>query len=443
MGRNPGAGSAQQPEHRTLEGLILRALYAPHPLSDAESGGAPGRAPFVRGSRVERAPLCPWRIVALLPAGTPAEVNSAALEELAGGASGLQLPSGAAAWSDEELDVALRGVLLAGVSLHADGDGDAPALAVRLLARAAAQSARVDDWCLGADPLRSSAADCTTALRASDGTGARALLADVTPFHDAGAHAALDLALLLAATAHGLRALDAAGVAPERTLTSFAWRLPLERDFFGGVVKLRAARLAWSALASAAGLATISPPLLHAVGSRRTLTRRDAYTNLVRMTVQAAAAAIGGADAISLPAFDAVDGDGSAAGRRLARNVALVVEHEARLLDVVDPAGGSAHVEERTRELAEAAWEEFRALERAGGLAAALASGSLRARLDAEWGRRAARLASGEEVLVGVNLHPAPSPEMRNDSSPARRCGPWELPRRREEDPCAPEGVRA
>jgi len=436
MGRNPGAERAQQPEHRTLEGLAIRALYAPNPLSDESSGGAPGRAPFVRGSRAERNPLCPWWIVATLPSGAPEEVNAAALDELEGGASGLRLPIEAAAWSEAELDHALRGVRLAGIALHLPAGEASPALAQRLLARAAAESADGAGWCLGMDPLRASASLCAAALTKARGTQARALLADASPFHEAGAHASLELALLLAATAHALRVLETQSLAPEQVFDALAWRVPMEREFFGGVVKLRAARLLWSTLAHGCGLATIPSPFLHACGSRRTLTQRDPHTNLVRATVHAAAAAVGGADAISLLAFDAAEGESSSLGRRLARNVALVVEHEARLLDVVDPAGGSAHVEERTRELAAAAWEEFQRIECAGGLAVLLSDGRLRVQLDAAWERRSDRLAVGEDVLVGVNLQPAAAPER----AVAARTGPWGLPCRREEEACSGRG---
>lgn len=438
MGRSPAAAGAQQPEHRTLEGLEIRACYPARPCSDEEAGGVPGSAPFVRGTRALRDPLCPWWVVSRLPSGPPAAVRAAALLDLEDGASGLLLPSDAAAWSGAELDEALRGVLLAGVAVHAASAAGAPELAQRLLERARSEGARGEGWCLGVDALLSPAADCAAAVRAGAESRARVLVADAEPHHEAGAHAALELAALLAATAHALRALESQRIAPERALAACAWRLPLERDFFGGVVKLRAARLVWSVLASACGMDAIPPPFLHALGSRRTLTRRDPHTNLVRATVQAAAAAVGGADAISLPVFDAADGAGSAFGRRLACKLPLVVEHEARLLAVADPAGGSVHVEERTRALAAASWEEFRTLERAGGLAAVLEDGSWRARLDAEWARRAERLAGGDEVLVGVNLHPGSEPAEARGAPQAP--GVWSLPRRREEEACRVEG---
>lgn len=431
MGRSPDAGAVRSPDSRTLEALAIRALYSGAPIGDGAAGGRPGAAPYVRGASAARPPGLPWRVLGRVPAGAPEEANRAALEALEGGATGLEFPPESAAWSEAGWARALQGVHPEGAALRFPAGERVAAAALDRAAGAAAVGADLGDWCLGADPLRAPEAECAAALQCARGGGARALLADAEPFHDAGADAALELGALLAATAHALRALGARA-APEEILRRTAWRLPMEREFFGGVVKLRAARQAWSALASACG-GGAPPPQLHAVGSRRTLTRRDPHSNLVRATVQAAAAACGGADAWSAPGFDEACGGGSALGRRLARNVALVVEHEARLMDVLDPAGGSEHAAERTSALARAAWEEFRAIEAAGGLAAALADGSLRARLDAEWRRRAARLRSGEEALVGVNRHPGAAPD---GSAAAAPPGPWGLPRRREEEAC-------
>lgn len=429
MGREAGPELAQQPEPRTLEGLPIRAEYTDRPCAD-EVVGWPGRAPFRRGSRAERDERQPWRILERLPDADAEQVRSAALAGLQGGAGGLQLPACSARWSAAEWARALEGVGLAGIALHGACLPAAPRPLREVFARAAAAGADLADSCLGVDPLRAAREEGAAALDCAAACGARGLLADAEPFHDAGAHAALELGLLLAATAHALRAHQDRA-APAALFSATAWRLPMERDFFGGVVKLRAARLVWSALIVACGAAP-PPPFLHACGSRRTLTRRDPHSNLVRATVQAAAAAVGGADAISLPAFDEAGGAASPAGRRLARNVALVVEHEARLLEVQDPAGGSAHVEERSEALARAAWEEFRALEAAGGVAAALADGRLRARLDAEWRRRAERLRSGEEVLIGVNRHAAPT--RGADPAPLVTAHGWPL--RREEEAC-------
>ncbi len=431
-----GAGTVEGQAAQDDLGAPVEPVYADGPLDDSAAGGFPGAAPFVRGSSAAHDPLRPWWILSRLEAAAAGTAQAQALEELEGGATGLWLPAEEAGWDGAALRAALSRVHPAAVALALDA-GPAPGeRTMTLLALAASARASAAGWLLGAEPLRAPASACADLLRAAAAQApqARALLVDAAPFHEAGAAPATDLALLLAGTAESLRALERAGAAPAAVLGAIAWRLPLERDFFLGVAKLRAARLLWSRLAAAC--AAPAAPFVHAVACVRSLTRRDAHTNLVRLAVQAAAGAVGGADALSLCAFDAPLGAPSARGRRLARTTQLVLQWETGLGEVQDPAGGSPHLEARTRALARCAWERFRALERDGGLARALQDGSLRAHLEAEWSARRERLAAGLEPVLGVNLHP---PECAAPPAPPRGSGPWGLPRRRDED--AAEGA--
>lgn len=442
-----GAGRPESPSaaesrieslvERTLEGLTIAPHYRDGPLTDAEAGGWPGQAPFRRGSQSQPDPFRPWWNFSTLLLGAPAAAQRQAMEELEGGACGLELPCAEAGWTPADLTSVLAGIQVEAIALRVEPGAAPRALVLSLLELGRAAGAAGSGWCLGVDPLRSSAAEAAGLQQAARAAlpSARTFLVDVTPFHEAGAHAVTDLALLLAATADSLRALESAGCAPERALPAFAWRLPLERDFFGGVAKLRAARMLWSQLARACGLQSPPAPFLFALTSPRTWSRRDPHTNLLRATVQSAAAMIGGADALSVQAFDAECERPSAHGRRLARTLQLVLQHEAGLGAVTDPAGGSPYLEERTRALAESAWQEFRALERGGGMLRGLRDGSLRARLDAEWETRRARITAGDEVVLGVNLH-QPAAEVPTAALRRLANGLWNLPRRREEDAC-------
>jgi len=427
---------------RTLEGLTVEPFYGDGPLTDAAAGGWPGRAPFVRGAQAPAVNGQPWWNVARLVPGPAAAARLQALEELEGGACGLELPAEEAGWSAADLRSVLAEVRVDAVALRLE-PGPAPAAAVTaLLGLARDQQADGAGWSFGLDLLRHDpavAADLGRAIGAA-APRARAFVADSTPFHEAGAHAVTELALLLGATAETLRALEESWE-PQRALAACAWRLPAERDFFGGVAKLRAARWLWSRMAAACGAREAPPPFLHVLTSPRTHSRRDPHVNLLRATVQAAAAVTGGADALCVQAFDAESDAPSALGRRLARSLQLVLQHEAGFGAIADPAGGSPHLEDRTRALAQAAWEEFRGLERRGGLRRALQDGSLRAQLDREWDARRARIASGAEAVVGVNLHAERPAAAASAAAPiARALGRFDLPRRREEDAC-PEGA--
>lgn len=425
---------------RTLEGPPIAAIYGDGPLADAAAGGWPGRAPFVRGTQESPAAGRPWWNCSRLLPGAAAAANRQALEELEGGACGLELPVEEAGWSAAELRAVLAEVRVDAIALRLEpGSDPAPAVAA-LLEEARPWQADGAGWTFGVDLLRAEARIGAELGRAIVQTTprARAFLADATPFHEAGAHAVTELALLLAGTAEALRQLEKSNWQPVQALAAFAWRLPMERDFFGGVVKLRAARWLWSRMAQACGAPAIPPPFLHALTSPRTHSRRDPHANLLRATVQAAAAVTGGADALCVQAFDAESDQPSALGRRLARTLQLVLQHEAGLGAIADPAGGSPHVEDRTRALAQAAWDSFRGIERGGGLRRALQDGSLRAQLDREWEARRARIASGEDAVVGVNLHAErPATAAGAAATSTRAPGIFDLPRRREEDACS------
>ena len=127
----------------------------------------------------------------------------------------------------------------------------------------------------------------------------------------------------------------------------------------------------------------------HAVTWPAMITRRDPWVNMLRTTVAAVGAGLGGAAAVTVLPFDSELGRPDEAARRLARNTQALLLEESHLAHVIDPAGGSWYVESLTDALAHAAWEEFTRIERDGGIEAVLDDGSLAARLDETWQQRA------------------------------------------------------
>jgi methylmalonyl-CoA mutase len=256
----------------------------------------------------------------------------------------------------------------------------------------------------------------------------RCLRVGSVAFHDAGADAADELALMLASAVAYLRPFADPAVAASRMWTQIA----VGRDTFGEVCKLRALRLLFGKLFAAIGADVPAPPI-HAVCSARTQAQRDPWVNMLRVTTEVFAAALGGADVITPRAFDetgvprGVIDDGDAAfGRRVARNAALVLRDESHLGAVADPGGGSYYLETRTDQLAREAWTRFQAIEAAGGIAKLVANGELAKRLEASWTKRAALIAKRKEPVLGVsefaNLDerlppmPAPAANLHRDS---------------------------
>ena len=231
----------------------------------------------------------------------------------------------------------------------------------------------------------------------------RCLRVTTLPFHDAGADAADELALGLSSLVATLRRLDADGV-DLAAAARLAWaQVAIGRDTFGELCKLRALRVLWHKVFAATGVADARLDAIHAVCAARTLSQRDPWVNMLRVTTQVFAAVLGGAQLVTPLAFDTAFAAPSALGQRVARNTALVLREESQLGRVLDAGGGSYYLESRTDELAREAWSRFTAIERDGGIVELLRAGTLRARLDAAWARRVAAIARRKEPVVGVS----------------------------------------
>lgn len=415
---------------RTDDGLPILPLYteALFPTS-GDPAGLPGAPPFTRGAhRGARRWELRQRHDLTDPAGTAAAIRT----DVAGGAGSVWLRLRRSP-APGELLAALAGVNPGETLVIVDGGPwftDA-AEAVEALATALPPTGLI----AAADPLGALArhgfllAEPATALgelaslvsaaaarRSSDATpsavpGGRRITVDATVYADAGAPPALELACVLATGVAYLRALEAAGIGPERAVQQIEARLVATADQFATICKLRAARMLWDRVLDACGVAAPRRQALRcwAVTSEAMLVAEDPFVNLVRATTASFAAAAGGAECLTVLPHETALGPCSERGRRLARNVAHLLADESHLGAVADPAGGSWYVEERSARLAGAAWERFREIEAAGGMAAALLDGTLAAAIGEAARARRERLASGAEHVVGVTCFRPPA----------------------------------
>jgi methylmalonyl-CoA mutase len=224
---------------------------------------------------------------------------------------------------------------------------------------------------------------------------------------EAGATAVQELAFTIA------DGLEYARYAIDRGLDvdAFAGRLSfffaIGMNFFMEVAKLRAARLLWSRVMTDLGAQKPGSKMLrtHCQTSGVSLTEQDPYNNVVRTTIEALAAVLGGTQSLHTNSFDeaiALPTDFSA---RIARNTQLIIAEESGVTHVVDPLGGSYYVEALTNSLATEAWKLIEEVEALGGMTKAVESGMPKLRIEEAAARKQAAIDRGDEVIVGVNKY--------------------------------------
>ncbi|MCT6777990.1 methylmalonyl-CoA mutase subunit beta [Streptomyces sp. CS7] len=454
-GKEVSGSAAEEALSTTLEdGLTTRPLYTAS--DESPDTGFPGFAPFTRGSRAEGNAAGGWDVRQRHVLTDPARLNEALLGDLENGVTSLWLTVGGPAGVPVDgLTRALEGVYLdlAPVALDAPADLDAAATELLRLYEERGVARSEARGTLGADPLGHEArtgveADLTPAVRwaqrcAAEYPGLRAIVVDGLPYHEAGGSAGEELGLSLATGVAYLRALTAAGMSVEAACGQLEFRYAATADQFLTIAKLRAARRLWARVAEASGAPAAGAQRQHAVTSPVMMTRRDPWVNMLRTTLATLGAGVGGADSVTVLPFDHALGLPDAFARRIARNTSTILMEESHLARVIDPAGGSWYVERLTDELAAAAWTFFQETERAGGLPAALRSGTVAERLAATWAARSAKLARRKEPITGVSEFPMPSerPVEREPAPDAYAGAPGGLPRVRRDE--AFEALRA
>ncbi|WP_330460335.1 methylmalonyl-CoA mutase subunit beta [Streptomyces sp. NBC_00820] len=461
-GKEVSGAAAEDALSTTLEdGLRTRPLYTAR--DGAPEPGLPGFAPFVRGGRPEGNTAGGWD-VRQRHAALGDGADSAVLADLENGVTSLWLVLGEGGIPVSELGRALDGVFLdlAPVALDAGRDTEAAAEALLRLYEEKGVDPKAVRGSLGADPLGHEARTGTPldftpvaalATRCAEHyPGLRALTVDALPYHEAGGSAAQELGASLATGVAYLRELTEAGLGAEQAVAQLEFRYAATADQFLTIAKLRAARRLWARVAEVCGAPGAGAQVQHAVTSPVMMSRRDPWVNMLRTTVATLAAGVGGADSVTVLPFDHALGLPDAFGRRIARNTSTILVEESHLARVVDPAGGSWYVERLTDELAEAAWEFFRSIERDGGMAAVLRSGRIREDLASTWRARTARLAKRREPITGVSEFPLlaekpverePAPEPPSGGLPrVRRDEAYEALRARSDAHLAATGAR-
>ncbi|WP_083870752.1 methylmalonyl-CoA mutase family protein [Nocardia aobensis] len=409
-------------EVTNYDGVTVAPLYTRR--DELPEQPLPGQFPFVRGNEGTRDVHRGWHVSARIGGTDPAAVNEEILAVLENGVSSVWLGVGDNGVPVAGLADTLRGLLfeLAPLSLRAGADTPAAAAEVLALLDGYEVADRSDIHVfLGAAPLTSRFAgladtDLDAAVElARTAAGrtetVRAITVSGTVFHNAGASDAQEIGAAVAAGLDYLRALTDAGLDIADALDQVSFQLAATDDQFETIAKFRAARRLWARVAHEAGAPDFGNAPQHAVTSEAMLSQRDPWVNMLRTTLAAFGAGVGGADLVTVLPFDAALpagelGVSQAFSERMARNTQLLLLEESHLGHVQDPGAGSWHVESLTADVAGAAWAFMQELERAGGYLAALESGLLAERIADTRTRRESDIAHRRTAVTGVNEFP-------------------------------------
>ncbi|WP_235531006.1 MULTISPECIES: methylmalonyl-CoA mutase family protein [unclassified Nocardioides] len=406
---------------KTLDGIAITPIGTPADLEGVQTSGRPTRA----GA---------WDIRARIAGPDAKSLNEQALVDLDGGVTSLWVQAG----PETDLKTLLNEVLLDLAPVVLDPTGDPVAVATAFLDafETGTYTNLHPDTNLGVDPIG-------TALRVTDGSpvtddevqahraalaviaklaidrGVRGIVVDATAAHDLGASDVQELGFSIFVATTYLRALAEAGIEPAVAADLIEFRYAATDEQFPTIAKLRAARRLWARVLELSGVT--AEQRQHAVTSRPMLTKYDPYVNMLRTTVAAFAAGVGGADAVTVLPFETPVGQPDLFGRRIARNVSHLLIDESHVAKVADPAGGAYAVEKLTDDLAVAAWAELGLLE-ADGLDA------FRARIADVVARREAEIVTRKRPITGLTEFPnlaevLPERAPSDDGASVRRYG--------------------
>ncbi|WP_428682052.1 methylmalonyl-CoA mutase [Sphingopyxis sp.] len=428
----------------TPEGIDVKPLYTAEDVTT--DPGLPGFAPFTRGVRASMYAGRPWTIRQYAGFSTAEESNAFYRRNLAAGQKGLSVAfdlathrgydsdhprvvgdvgkAGVAIDSVEDMKILFDGIPLDQMSVSMTMNGAViPILAFFIVAgEEQGVERKLLDGTIQNDILKEFMVRNTyiyppePSMRIiSDifGYTSREMpkfnSISISGYHmqEAGATQVQELAFTIADGAEYVRY----GVASGLDIDKFAGRLSfffaIGMNFFMEIAKLRAARVLWHRVMTNLGAKDERSKMLrtHCQTSGVSLTEQDPYNNVMRTTIEAMAAMLGGTQSLHTNALDeaiALPTDFSA---RIARNTQIVIQEETGMTKVVDPLGGSYYVEALTQQLVDQAWEIITRVEKEGGMAKAVAAGWPKAMIETAAASRQARVDRGDDVIVGVNKY--------------------------------------
>jgi methylmalonyl-CoA mutase len=440
--------SADDLAWQTPEGIEVKPLYTAADLEGlAHLDSMPGFAPFTRGPRASMYAGRPWTVRQYAGYSTAEESNAFYRRNLAAGQAGLSVAfdlathrgydsdhervggdvgkAGVAIDSVEDMKILFDGIPLDRMSVSMTMNGAVlPVLAMYIVA--AEEQGVAPEKLAGTlqndilkefmvrntyiYPPTPSMRIVSDIIGYTAGHMPRFNPISISGYHmqEAGATCVQELGFTLADGIEYVRAASAGGMDVDAFAPRLSFFFAIGMNFFMEVAKLRAARQLWSELMTQHFSPKDSRSLMlrtHCQTSGVSLTGQDPYNNVIRTTVEALAAVLGGTQSLHTNAFDEALALPSEASARIARNTQLVLREETGVTRVVDPLAGSYYVESLTASLVAHARALVEEVESLGGMTRAVEQGMPKLRIEEAAALRQARIDRGEDVIVGVNAY--------------------------------------
>jgi len=224
---------------------------------------------------------------------------------------------------------------------------------------------------------------------------------------EAGADSVLQTAFTLADGLEYVKAALNAGLDIDTFAPRLSFFFGVGMNFFMEIAMLRAARFLWHEIVSQFNPKNPKSLMLrtHVQTSGWSLTEQDPYNNIIRTTIEALAAALGGTQSLHTNSFDEAVSLPTELSSRIARNTQIVIQEESQICHVVDPLGGSYYLEALTGEIIKEAGKIIEEVEEIGGMAKAIETWMPKMRIEEAATRKQARIDQGKDVIVGVNKY--------------------------------------
>lgn len=423
----------------TYEGITLQPMYQRKDIENIDTSSFPGEYPYLRSTKLLDYVEKTWDVAQEVQLFHPQTFNKIVKKQLTVGQTALNVLvtnqhsenseydgkfSGTSLLDFEDVKTAFDGIDLENIPLYMNAPFLPMAYHLMIVdvMKEQNQDPKKLTGSIAFDPIASLSTDGSLKVNlkesldwmaeqtkwAKENTpNVQTILVSGHHYKNGGGNAIDELTNTFATAVYYIRELQNRGLTIDDIAPRIRFEFSIGSKVFIEISKLRAARAIWANIINAFGGNEESQKIhIHARTARFTKTIYDPYVNMLRGTVEAFSAVIGGVDSLHVSPFDEEMRDYDEFSERIARNTQLILNEESHLAKVADPAGGSWFIESLTYSLAEKVWEAFQEIEKKGTILTVLQSNEVQNKINETKEKQLANIKKRKEIFVGTNMYP-------------------------------------